>query len=128
MKVNILIDSHGWVEYFTEGKLAPKYATYVESANSSEYVTPAIVLYEVYKRIKSVSGEDAALKAIAHILDSTETVVIDKKIALNAAEISLKNRLSMADAIIKAVAEETHAKIITGDAHFKGFDGVVFIE
>ena len=68
MKVNVLIDSSGWIEYFAEGKLAPKYAKYIEAANSSVYATPAIVLYEVYKRIKSVKGEDAALKAVAHII------------------------------------------------------------
>jgi len=127
MKVNVLIDSSGWIEYFAEGELAPKYAKYIEAANSSEYATPAIVLYEVYKRIKSVKGEDAALKAVAHIIDRTTVISIDKKIALNAAEISLKTKLSMADAIIKAVAEDKGAKLVTGDGHFKDFRDVVFI-
>lgn len=128
MKVNVLIDSHGWIEYFSEGKLASKYAKFAEAANSSEYITPTIVLYEVYKRIKSIKGEDAALKAIAHIINNTTIVSIDKKISLNAAEISLKTKLAMADAMIKATAEEKDAKIVTGDEHFKSFKDVVFIE
>ncbi len=128
MKMNVLIDSHGWIEYFSEGPLASKYAKYIETANSSEYITPSIILYEVYKKMKSVIGEDKALKAIAHIIEHTRIVSIDKKIVLNAAEISLKTKLAMVDSLIKAVAEEINAKIITADIHFKGFSDVVFIE
>jgi len=128
MKPNVLIDSYGWIEYFADGPLAIKYAKYVESANNSEYVTPSIVLYEVYKKIKSAWNEDAALKAVAHILGHTIIIPVDKDIAINAAEISIKAKLGMADAIIRAVADETNAKIVTGDEHFKGFQDVIFIE
>ncbi len=128
MKVNVLIDSQGWIEFFSGAPLAFKYAKYVENANSGEYVTPSIILYEVYKKIKSISGESIALRAIAYIIEHTKIVSIDKKIALNAAEISIKTKLAMADSLIKAIAEENNAKIITGDIHFKGFPDVMFIE
>ena len=128
MKVNVLIDSHGWIEYFSGGKLALKYSKYIEAANSSEYITPAIVLYEVYKKIKSTKGEGMALRAVAYIMAHTTIISIDKKISLNAAEISLKTKLPMADAMIKVIAEEKDANLITGDGHFKNFKDVVFIE
>jgi len=44
----VLIDSHGWIEYFIGDPLASKYAKFVEAASVSECVVPAIVLYEVY--------------------------------------------------------------------------------
>jgi len=34
----------------------------------------------------------------------------------------------MADALIKAVAEDNDAKIVTGDKHFKNIENVVFVE
>ena len=128
MKASVLIDSSGWIEYFAEGPKASKYAKYIEAANISDYITPAIILYEVYKKIKSMKNEEFALKALAYIIGNTTIVSIDKKIALSAADISLKTKLSMADALIKATAEEKNAKIITGDEHFRKFNDVIFIE
>lgn len=128
MRVNVLIDSHGWIEYFVQGPLASKYSKYIETANKSEYITPSIVVYEVYKRIKSQKGEEIALRALAHIIEHTTIISVDKRAALDAAEISLKTKLAMADALIKAIGEENNAKIVTGDKHFKEFPDVIFIE
>ena len=128
MKASVLVDSYGWIEYFAGGSLASRYAKYIENANNSEYVTPSIILYEVYTKIKLARGEDAALKALAYIIEHTMIVSIDKKIAMNAAEISLKTKLGMADAIVKAVAEEENAKLITSDEHFKGMQDVILIK
>ena len=128
MKANVLIDSHGWIEYFSNGSLAPKYATHIESVSQSNSITPTIVLYEVYKRMKSFKGETFALEAIANIVEHTTIVVVDAKICISAAEISLRTKLAMADSIIKATAENFQAKIVTGDPHFKGLSDVVFIE
>jgi len=128
MKVSVLIDSHGWIEYFSEGPLAAKYAKFIDLANKEEYFTPSIVLYEVYKKIKLLKDEDTALKAFACMIAHTTIIPIGKKLAMKAADISLKTKLAMADSIIKAVAEYKNAKIITGDKHFKGFENVVFIE
>lgn len=127
MKVSVLIDSHGWIEYFAEGPLQPKYEKYVESADPSKYLTPATIVYEVFKKIKSVKDESLALKVVAFITEKTTVISISKEIALEAAEISLETKLSMADAMIKAVADKNGANIITGDEHFKGMKNVVFI-
>ena len=62
-----LIDSYGWIEYFTDGPLADKYAPYVLNANEKNTVTPSIVVYEVYRRLKKEKGEEVALEAYAQI-------------------------------------------------------------
>ena len=126
--MNVLIDSYGWIEYFTGGPLASKYAKYIETANSSDYISPSIVIFEVYKRIKMIKGETAALKAIPYIIEHTKIIPIDKKEALNSAEASIRLKLAMADSIIKSIADENNATVVTSDKHFKNMENVIFIE
>lgn len=126
--MTVLIDSHGWIEYFTGGPLASKYAKFVEAASVTECVAPSIVLYEVYKKIKSEKDEETAIKVVAYIVGNARIVSIGEKIALNAADISIVHKLPMADALIKAVAEDNNAKLVTGDKHFKNTENTIFIE
>lgn len=123
----ILLDSYGWIEYFTEGSLAGKYAKYVEDVNEENTVIPTIVVYEVYKKIKREISEEKALEAYAQ-LTRARVIPIDKSLAIEAADFSLKLGLGMADAIIYATAKKEGARIVTSDRHFKGFEGVEFIE
>lgn len=123
----ILLDSYGWIEYFAEGKLAEKYAKYVEQANAENTITPTIVIYEVYKKIKQERGEEVALKAYAQLL-GTKLIQLNEALALIAADVSLKFGLGMADAIIYATAKKERAKLVTSDEHFKGLEDVEFIE
>jgi len=46
----IVVDSSGWIEWLTEGALADKYAEYLRSSN--EVITPVVIVYEVYKKLK----------------------------------------------------------------------------
>ena len=55
-------------------------------------------------------------------------IELDRKIAIDAARISLDLKLAMADSIILATAHEYDAVLWTQDAHFKGMDGVKYIE
>jgi len=122
----ILIDSYGWLEYFLDGPLAEKYAKYVEEANEEAYVTPTIVVYEVYKRIKSIQGEQSALEAYAQI-SRTKIIELSSQLALEAAEISLLTKLGIADSLIVATAKAFDAKVVTSDKHLKELNGVKFI-
>ncbi|MBI3600476.1 MAG: PIN domain-containing protein, partial [Nitrospinae bacterium] len=55
-------------------------------------------------------------------------VSLNESIALLAADISLKYALPMADAIVYATALENNCTVVTGDAHFKGLDRVIFVK
>ena len=123
----ILIDSYGWIEYFSDGPLANKYSVYIEKANAENTVTPTIVVYEVYRRIKSEREEQKALEAYAQI-SSTKIVELTDKLSLEAADISLTFGLGTADSIIVATARSYNAEIITSDEHLKSMEGVKFIE
>ena len=122
-----ILDSCGWIEYFSEGKNVIKYAKYIENASPKNYITPTIVLYEVYKRIRSVYNEEMAMEAIANIKYSTDVMDFSDNLAISAAEISLYLKIPMADAIILSTAKEYNATIITSDSHFKGMENVIFI-
>ena len=122
----ILIDLYGWLEYFLEGPLVDKYAKYVEEANEENYITPTTVVYEVYKRIRSIHGELNALEAYSQ-LTRTKIIELTSQIALEAAEISLSTGLGMADSIVLATARAFKAEIVTSDKHLKEFKESKFI-
>ena len=123
----ILIDSYGWVEYFADGPLADRYAAFIEKADAETTVTPTIVLFEVYRKIKSMKGEQKALEAYAQ-MSRTKVVELTNLISLKAADISITLNLGMADSIILATAKAYNAKIMTSDEHLKGIEGVEFVK
>ncbi len=120
MKVNVLVDSSLWIEYFSKGPKTNRIAKIIQTADKERYRTPSIVLFEVYKKIKKDLNEQSANQAIAYIVDLTEIIGLDERIAVHAAEISIETGLSLADAIIKATAELTNSELKTMDKHFKG--------
>jgi len=122
-----LIDSYGWIEYFGDGPLADKYTPYVEAANANNTITPTVVVFEVYKRLKMERGQQVALEAYAQ-MTRTRIIPLDEAAALGAADIGLKKDLAMADAVIYSAARIHKAELITSDQHLKGLEGVTFIE
>jgi predicted nucleic acid-binding protein len=122
-----LVDSYGWIEYFSDGPLAEKYAPHIETANSNNTVTPTVVVYEVYKRLKTERGQQVALEAYAQ-MTRTRILPLEEGGALSAADTALERNLGMADTIIYSAARNQKAELITSDQHLKGLEGVKFID
>jgi predicted nucleic acid-binding protein len=120
----ILVDSSGWIEFFTAGVHAGKYGRYLK--NLSAIVAPTVVLYEVYKLVKRERTEEEALMAAAQI-QKTRLVPLSESLALTAADLSLEFRLAMADAIVYATARTEGAELVTGDADLRGLPGVTYL-
>ena len=120
----ILIDSSGWIEFFSQGSRALKYANYLKDL--SQIITPTVVIYEVYKKIKKERTEEEALLAVS-LMKKTSIIPIEESIALLAADLSLKHTLPMADAMVYATAMENDADLITSDSHFTELEKVVLI-
>ena len=123
--MKVVLDSSGWIEFFTGGPLAERYAPYLTSRY--QLITPTIVLYEVYKKIKRERGEETAL-LFAGRLSATQVVQLTESIALLAADVSLRYGLAMADAIVYATAQDQEAEVVTGDADLKDLPGVVYVK
>jgi len=116
----ILVDSSGWIEYFTDGPLADEFAPYLE--NLAEVVTPTTVIFEVYRVIRRQRSEEAATAAVAQ-MQKTSVVDLDQFLALSAADVSIDHGLAMADAIVYATAQTKGVDVVTGDADFAGLSG-----
>ena len=123
--MKILMDSSGWIEYFTEGPLAELYAPYFEPRH--DRIIPTIVLYEVYKIIKRERGEETAL-LFSGQLSICPVVQLTESIAYLAADLSLLHGLAMADAIVYATAKDQDAQVVTGDTDLKDLPGVIYIK
>ncbi len=121
----IVIDSSGWLEYFMNGPLAERYALYF--SKSSKILTPAVVLYEVFKILKRDASEEVALEAAAQ-MGETEIVPLSDAISYHAANISLEHHLAMADSMVYATADFCKAKLVTSDADFKNLPNVIYLD
>ncbi|HXX75803.1 MAG TPA: type II toxin-antitoxin system VapC family toxin [Nitrospiraceae bacterium] len=122
--MKILLDSSGWIEFFTGGPLSEQYAAYLTPRY--QLITPTVVLYEVYKKIKREQGEETAL-LFAGRLNATQVIPLTESIAFLAADLSLRHGLAMADAIVYATAKDQEAEVITSDADLKDLPGVVYV-
>ena len=122
----ISIDSSGWIERFTKGPKASQYKQVIEATKPKEIITSVVVLYEVYKKIKKLKGEEEALLAVA-ALSQTTIVPIDQTISLEAADYSLEYNLHFSDALVYATARHFKAKLYTSDATLRLLKTVYFI-
>ena len=120
----IVVDSCGWLEWFTDGELAGEYEKYL--ADSDNILLPAIVLYEVYKILKREVGEEKALLSAGYMKRS-RIIPLDEVLALSAADIALQDGLTMADAIVVATARANHCDIVTSDSDLRNQPRVIFI-
>jgi len=112
----IIVDSCGWLEWFTDGKLANKYQKYL--ADQENLLVPAIIIYEVYKILKREVDEEKALLAVGYMKNSS-VIPLDETLALSAADIALQESLAMADAIIVATSRFYNCTIISSDSDLK---------
>jgi predicted nucleic acid-binding protein len=117
------VDSSAWLEYFANGPNASFFAPAIEQTD--DLLVPSLTLYEVFKRILQQTDEGHALQAVA-VMQQGTVVELDARIALDAARISLKNKLPMADSIILATAWAYEATVWTQDEDFKNIPGVQF--
>ena len=119
-----IIDSSGWLEYFANGPNAPFFSPPLQ--NTAELVVPAITLYEVFKTVLRQRNESDALQAVALMMQGS-VVDLTANISILAAEISLGEKMPMADSIILATARLYQATVWTQDADFDGIAGVQYI-
>lgn len=120
------IDSYGWIERFTNGPKAEQYNRIIDKVRPEEIVTSVVVLYEVYRKVKQVKGEEVALEAVA-TLSQTKIVPVDQTLSLEAADYSRSHALHFADALIYATARHFAAELHTSDPHLRGLKQVTFV-
>jgi toxin FitB len=120
VKTANVVDSSGWLEYFTASERASLFAPALE--DSDNLLVPVICIYEVFKKVFRERGENDALQ-IAAVMQVGQVIDLDCSLALEAARYSLP----LADSIIYATAKRHQATLWTQDEHFKDFPDVRYM-
>ena len=125
-----VLDSFAWVEYF---RGSPGGRTAAEALESSLCGTPLVVVAEL--RDKYVrEGVPGWREDFEFLREATTLLPESEGIAVRAGE--TKNRMrgegrsgfGLIDAIVLETAREVGAILVTGDPHFRGLRGVLFLE
>lgn len=119
-----VVDSSGWLEYFTAGRNAAFFKAALE--DTDHLIVPVICLYEVFKLTLLKKGEEDALQ-IAGMMSTGKNVDINREIALYAAQLSIEYKIPMADSLILGTARLYESTLWTQDEHFNGIPGVKYI-
>jgi predicted nucleic acid-binding protein len=116
-----IIDSSGWLEYFSDGPNAKHYLPPLN--DTSSLIVPVITIYEVFKVVLRESAENEALQAVA-AMQRGKITDLNVSLAMDASKLSLQHNLPMADSIILATARAHNGVIWTQDSDFQGIEGV----
>ena len=116
-----VVDSSGWLEYLAGGPNATFFAPAVEA--TADLLVPTLSIFEVFKRVLGQRDESLALQAIA-LMYQGRIVDLSAPLAIDAARLSRREALPMADSIMLATARAFGATLWTQDADFKSIPDV----
>lgn len=120
-----LVDSCGWIEYLANDENADFFAQpLMETEN---LIVPSICILEVMKKIHQERGGDAASEVFS-LMNQGIVVELDAETAILSAKLGCDLKLPLADSVVLATARKHNAVLWTQDSHFKGMDGVQYIE
>jgi toxin FitB len=119
-----LVDTSAWIEWLIDSDTGKAVAGALPERD--QWLVPTIVQLELAKWLTREAGEDKADQAIA-FTEKCVVAPLDTRPALAAAEVSAREKLATADAIIYATAQAHDADVLTCDAHFEGLPGVTLI-
>ncbi len=119
-----IVDSSGWLEFFADGPNADFFAPAIQ--DTKQLIVPTLSIFEVFKRILQQREEGEALQAIALMQQGT-VVELTSMLALEAAKLSLEEKLPLADSIMLATSRAYDATLWTQDSDFENISGVKFV-
>jgi predicted nucleic acid-binding protein len=85
--------------------------------SKSAYVS-SITIHEIFKRTLGNEDKTTAKLRVDTIANDYETINVDSEIAEEAASMSYRLRIPMADSLIMATAKHFHLPCVTDDPHF----------
>lgn len=112
-----VVDSSGWLEFFTDSARASLFAPAIE--DTENLIVPVISIYEVFKKVMRERGEGDALQ-VASVMQGGRVIDLDISLVLEAA----RHPLPMADSIIYATAMSHAATLWTQDEDFTNLPNV----
>ena len=115
MKPRVLLDSSVWIEWLTRGKRLASCQKYMDKSHNVG--VPALVIYEVCRKITANVSDDEALR-VAAWLRTFGILPMTDSIALHAVDLSLTHKLGMADSMVLSHALNEGSQLITLDNDF----------
>lgn len=119
--MKVLVDTCGWIEWLTDGVLADEFAVYLNQ--SDKIIVPTSIQYELHKWICRERDKVMAMDVIK-LTQQSHVIAFSESLALLASEMSQQYKLSFADAIIYATAQQEKVTLITADNHFENLPNV----
>lgn len=116
-----VVDSSGWLEFFTAGKNGPVFKPVIEQRD--ELIVPVIALYEVHK-ILSRQMPAEVVGTFLDVMRLGRVVELTDLRAIAASKASGTHGLAMADAGMYSIAQEFKATFWTQDVDYKGLSNV----
>ena len=120
-----VIDSSGWIEYFTDSVRADLFAAPIEQR--SQLLVPTIAIFEVHKILSRALAQDLVdrcldIMRLGRVLDLTD------RRAVAASKVARQHRLALADASMYSMAQEHSATFWTQDIDYDGLPGVRYFK
>jgi predicted nucleic acid-binding protein len=119
------VDSSGWIEFFFAGSNGPVFKPVIEQRD--RLLVPVITIYEVYKILSRKLPAGAVLSCLDVMRQGRVLDLTDRR-AVAAADIAIKHKLAMADAVIYSMAREFDGTLWTQDVDYNGLAGVKYFE
>ena len=118
-----VVDSSGWIEFFLAGPNGPIFKPVIEQRD--KLLVPVIALYEVHKILSRKMPADVVASCL-NVMRLGRVLDLTDRRAIAAADVALRHRLAMADAVMYAMALEHKATFWTQDVDYQGLPGVNF--
>jgi toxin FitB len=120
-----VVDSSGWIEFFTAGTNGLVFKAVIEQRD--KLLVPTINIFEVHKVLSRKLPAGAVLSCLDVMRQGRVLDLTDKR-AVAAADIAIKHKLAMADAVIYSMAREFDGTLWTQDVDYNGLAGVRYFE
>lgn len=122
MRVNI-VDSSGWIEYFLDTHRADIFEPAI--LDTHHLIVPAVSIYEVHKRLSQLTPPDTVNECIV-VMQKARVIPLTPERAIAASHIATQHQLTMADAMIYAIALEFDALFLTQDIDYQYLKNVAY--
>lgn len=119
-----VVDTSGWIEFFTEGPNATVFGEAI--ADLDRLIVPSITLLEVFKFVLRRKDETSAVEVIASMRQG-QVIDLDGELALLAGKFGVDHGLPLADSVIYATAQRSGAVVWTQDSDFQDLPDVKYL-
>lgn len=118
-----VVDSSGWVEYLLDTPKADLFAAPIEQRQA--LLVPTIALFEVHRVLSRKLPPDV-VKACLDVMRLGRVLDITAARAVAGADVSLRHRLAMGDALMYSLTLEHGATFWTQDVDYQGLPSVQY--